>query len=238
VRRERGGALVEEIRALAGASRVPDCGARVERTSWFRTHPRARAATHRAARRARVLRAAVGEHSLIGTTDVDDATPPERIAASEEDIRYLWRRPCGPSPSWPRAGGRSRLRRSPLPRAGSAILPWANSREHRIIEEGTMLTLIGGKYTTHRSLAERVVDRVGARHPRARRPVHDRGVAAARRMDAIAKLGAQFRDVSGPPAIRSRSRRRRRSTPCGWSERGTSGTCSRVAPGSGSTGTP
>ena len=104
------------------------------------------------------------EYSLIGTTDVDDSTPPERIAPDVGDIRYLLEEaaralPCLHEDARPLrafAGLRSLAQ-------GNAIRPWANSREHRIVEEGTMLTLIGGKYTTHRSLAERVVDRVAKR---------------------------------------------------------------------------
>ncbi|TMQ47124.1 MAG: glycerol-3-phosphate dehydrogenase/oxidase [Candidatus Eisenbacteria bacterium] len=104
-----------------------------------------------------------GEHSLIGTTDVDDSTPPERVAPDAGDVRYLLEEAAR---ALPRLRGDARpLRAFAGLRSlaqGSAIRPWANSREHRIVEEGTMLTLIGGKYTTHRSLAERVVDRVAA----------------------------------------------------------------------------
>lgn len=102
-----------------------------------------------------------GDFSLVGTTDVDDATAPERVKARPEDIRYLLeetarvlpRHDPVPRPLRAFAGVRSLAQ-------GSAIRPWANSREHRILENGSMLTLIGGKYTTHRSMAERVVDRV------------------------------------------------------------------------------
>ena len=102
-----------------------------------------------------------GDFSLVGTTDVDDGTAPERVKAHPEDIRYLLeetarvlpRHNPGQPPLRAFAGVRSLAH-------GSAIRPWANSREHRIVEDGSMLTLIGGKYTTHRSLAERVVDRV------------------------------------------------------------------------------
>ena len=102
-----------------------------------------------------------GDRSLVGTTDVDDATAPERIAASEEDIRYLLEEAARALPELATRGRPLRAFAGLRSLAqGGAILPWANSREHRIIEEGTMLSLIGGKYTTHRSLAERVVDRV------------------------------------------------------------------------------
>jgi glycerol-3-phosphate dehydrogenase len=100
-----------------------------------------------------------GDHALLGTTDVDDDSPPERIAPPAEDIRYLLEEtrhalPAlteGVRPVRAIAGLRSLLR-------GRSVAPWANPREHRVIEEGTMISLTGGKYTTHRSLAERVTD--------------------------------------------------------------------------------
>jgi glycerol-3-phosphate dehydrogenase len=100
-----------------------------------------------------------GSLSLVGTTDVDDDTPPARVAPAAEDIRYLLEEtarvlPSGTSrPLRAFAGLRSLAH-------GSASAPWANSRELRIVREGSMLTLLGGKYTTHRSLAKRVVDEV------------------------------------------------------------------------------
>ena len=156
------GPWAETIRALAGATR----GAGLRRTRG--THvvlpglTRERALLLTARRDGRVFFVLPwGRHSLVGTTDVDDKTPPERIAATPEDIVYLLEEAAralpavstGARPLRVFAGLRSLAQ-------GSAILPWANSREHRILEEGTMLTLIGGKYTTHRSLAERVVDRI------------------------------------------------------------------------------
>jgi len=188
------GPWVEEIRALAGASR----GVGLRRTRG--THivvqglTRERALLLTARRDGRVFFVLPwGEHSLVGTTDVDDATAPERIAANEEDIRYLLEEAVRALPELATRGRPLRAFAGLRSLAqGSAILPWANSREHRIIEEGTMLSLIGGKYTTHRSLAERVVDRV----VRATRARAGRCTTAESplpgRMDAIAKLGARF----------------------------------------------
>jgi glycerol-3-phosphate dehydrogenase len=156
------GPWAEEIRAMTGATR----GAGLRRTRG--THvvlpalTRGRALLLTARSDGRVFFVLPwGSCSLVGTTDVDDGTPPERIAATPEDIRYLLEEAAraipdvstGARPLRAFAGLRSLAQ-------GNAILPWANSREHRILEEGTMLTLIGGKYTTHRSLAERVVDLV------------------------------------------------------------------------------
>jgi len=99
-----------------------------------------------------------GNHSLVGTTDVDDDRPPERVEPPVSDIRYLLEEGDralpglrGIRPVRAFAGVRSLVR-------GGALNPWANAREHRIVRGRGRMTLIGGKYTTHRSLAERVVD--------------------------------------------------------------------------------
>jgi len=85
-----------------------------------------------------------------------------------------------------------------------------------------MLTLIGGKYTTIGVCAERVVDRV----VRATRVRAGRCTTAESplpgRMDAIAKLGAQFPGRLGPRPF-ARDHGGGGGHPCGWSERGTSG---------------
>jgi len=134
-----------------------------------------------------------GDYSLVGTTDVDDDTAPERVTASPEDIRYLLEEAAR---VLPRLGGSARPLRTfaglrSLAR-GSAILPWANSREHRILEEGTMLTLIGGKYTTHRSLAERVVDRVARLTGARPGPCRTGEVALPGRAEAIGSLRSRY----------------------------------------------
>ncbi len=162
------GPWAEEVRAMAGASRR--AGLRRTRGTHvvLPAQTRGRALLLTARRDGRVFFVLPwGDYSLVGTTDVDDETPPERIAANAADIGYLLEESAraipgirGPLPTGAMtrplrafAGLRSLAQ-------GSAIRPWANSREHRILEEGTLVTLIGGKYTTHRSLAERVVDRV------------------------------------------------------------------------------
>ncbi len=101
-----------------------------------------------------------GAYSLIGTTDVDDAVSPDQVAPPSADIRYLLEEsaramaPAGERrrPARAFAGLRALAR-------GRAGRPWSNPREHRVTFEDGLITLVGGKYTTHRSLAERVVDR-------------------------------------------------------------------------------
>jgi glycerol-3-phosphate dehydrogenase len=105
-----------------------------------------------------------GERSLVGTTEVEVASPPAPGAfrASLEEIRYL----------------RAELRRVLPGHAGipplalfSGIRPLLASegdvneasREHRLIEEHGTLTIAGGKYTTFRVMAREVMNRVQMR---------------------------------------------------------------------------
>lgn len=133
-----------------------------------------------------------GGFSLIGTTDVDDAVPPAEVAPPADDIRYLFDESARAVPA--ARDGRRPVRTFAGLRAlarGAAGRPWTNTREHRLIAEPGMVTIVGGKFTTHRSLAERVVD-VAARATG--RPVGPSRTAAlplgAGREAAIASLAA------------------------------------------------
>ena len=137
-----------------------------------------------------------GCHSLVGTTDVDDPSAPERVGPTAEDVRYLLEETAravpasrGKPPERAFAGVRALAR-------GRAALPWANSREHRIEEEEGMLTLIGGKYTTHRRLAERVVDRAAALLHAETGPCRTASAPIGpERSEAIAVLGSRYPEV-------------------------------------------
>jgi glycerol-3-phosphate dehydrogenase len=181
------GPWVDEVRALAGRFR----SRKLRRSRG--THVVLPAATRE---RALLLTAGSdrrvffllpwGSHSLLGTTDVDDSAPPEEVAPTSEEVTYLLREAgravpaigTGTHPLRAFAGVRSLL-------SSGAASPSTNPREHRIVMEGTLVSLIGGKYTTHRSLAEQVVDRI-ARVLRARlrpcatatTPLPDRRAAA------------------------------------------------------------
>ena len=105
-----------------------------------------------------------GDRSLVGTTEVEIPTPPPPggWSASMEEVRYL----------------RAELERM-LPAAAEApplavtcgLRPLladddrvsATTREHRILEEGPVLTIAGGKYTTFRVMACDVLKMVAAR---------------------------------------------------------------------------
>jgi glycerol-3-phosphate dehydrogenase len=118
-----------------------------------------------------------GHFSYIGTTDTDDAGPPEAAAPSLEDVHYLLRSANASFPhahlteedvvaSW--AGVRA------LIDTGAGGTASAVSREH-IIRRGPegMLTIAGGKLTTYRAMAAAMVDDVAtelARRDGRRRP--------------------------------------------------------------------
>ncbi len=103
-----------------------------------------------------------GDLSYIGTTDTDSAEPPEDLRVTGDDIVYLLRSVNSRFPSarlgvedvrasW--AGLRPLL----LDRQGQFTS--RRSREHDIVQgSGGMLTLVGGKLTTYRSMAAEVVD--------------------------------------------------------------------------------
>ena len=103
-----------------------------------------------------------GDLSYIGTTDTDTAEPPEDLRVTGHDIVYLLRSVNARFPSarlsvedvrasW--AGLRPLL----LDRDGQ--LTSSRTREHEIVHgSGGMLTLVGGKLTTYRSIAAEVVD--------------------------------------------------------------------------------
>jgi len=106
-----------------------------------------------------------GEHSLVGTTDVDDLAGPDHVAPTAEDVRYLLDELAG---RWPQhsaahdplhATSRAFAGLRPLAR-GNPARPWDNRREARLVVENGMYSMVGGKFTTARLYAERVVDRV------------------------------------------------------------------------------
>ena len=99
--------------------------------------------------------------TIIGTTDTDYTGDIDDIRADEDDIRYLLTQAASVLPA-------ARIRREdilctyagvrPL-LAGDPSHPSATSREHRIWEEPKgLLSIMGGKFTTFRAMAEQAVD--------------------------------------------------------------------------------
>jgi glycerol-3-phosphate dehydrogenase len=104
-----------------------------------------------------------GELSYIGTTDRDTAEPPDRLTVGAEDIVYLLR---SANARFPNARlGVEDVRASwaglrPLVADKDRTAASSRSREHAIVHgSGGMITVVGGKLTTYRSMAAEVVDR-------------------------------------------------------------------------------
>jgi len=97
---------------------------------------------------------------LVGTTDVpvDDAEAEPRAQAAEIDFllehagRYLQEAPRRQDVLSVFAGLR------PLVRAGSGHSTSALARDHLLREEGGLVSITGGKWTTYREMAEQAVD--------------------------------------------------------------------------------
>ena len=104
-----------------------------------------------------------GDLSYIGTTDTDSAESPDDLSVTEHDIVYLLRSANARFPS-------ARLGVEDVRATWAGLRPLlvdrdrqvasSRSREHAIITgSGGMLTVVGGKLTTYRSLAAEVVDK-------------------------------------------------------------------------------
>jgi glycerol-3-phosphate dehydrogenase len=112
-----------------------------------------------------------GELSLIGTTDLDDSSPPEEAVISSEETSYLLEEAARYLPGTHLTGSDvvssySGIR--PL-LAGGPAQASAVSREHALFETADGLIAIGGgKYTTYRAMAAAATDRVMERLGRPR----------------------------------------------------------------------
>lgn len=105
-----------------------------------------------------------GDHAIIGTTETSATRGPGEVRASREDVRYLLdaanayftAAALGDADvvaAW--AGIRPLVARAVHASVNTA------SREHAIVrEQGTLITVTGGKLTTYRAMAEEVVDEV------------------------------------------------------------------------------
>jgi glycerol-3-phosphate dehydrogenase len=101
-----------------------------------------------------------GNLSYIGTTDTDSSEPPDELSITADDTVYLLRSANARFPS-------ARLGLEDVRAAWAGLRPLLRdngrtasnrSREHAIVHgSGGMLTVVGGKLTTYRSLAAQVV---------------------------------------------------------------------------------
>ena len=102
-----------------------------------------------------------GDYSLVGTTDTEFHGNPDRARAERADVEYLLAEVRTLFPDTPLSeaevvttftGVRSLL-------ASGVASPSARSREHRIVRQGrNLLSIVGGKYTTYRAIAQQTVD--------------------------------------------------------------------------------
>lgn len=115
-----------------------------------------------------------GDYSLVGTTEVEVEMPltPDAWNPTVAEVRYLRGVVARLLPSHasdPPLAITSGLR--PLLAATEGV--GAASREHRVIEDGPMLTIVGGKYTTFRVMARDVLARAWERLGRAGTTMRD-----------------------------------------------------------------
>src|SRR5262245_48325651 len=119
--------------------------------------------------------------SLLGTTDLDEPAPVEEPLATRNEIVYLREAFRTQFPEWKhwRPVGTFCGLRPLLAAEGS---PSDISREERLLVDaaGNLLSILGGKYTTYRSVAERAVDtietwldRIPAERPTRTEPIPD-----------------------------------------------------------------
>ena len=103
-----------------------------------------------------------GDLSYIGTTDTDTSEPPDDLSVSAHDIVYLLRSANARFPS-------ARLSIEDVRATWAGLRPLVLDRERRVashrsrehaivVGSGGMLTVVGGKLTTYRSMAAQVVD--------------------------------------------------------------------------------
>ncbi len=103
-----------------------------------------------------------GDLSYIGTTDTDTSESPEQLSVSADDMVYLLRSANARFPS-------ARLSLEDVRATWAGLRPLladrekrsasSRSREHALVQgSGGMLTVVGGKLTTYRSMAAEVVD--------------------------------------------------------------------------------
>lgn len=143
-------------------------------------------------------------HTVIGTTDVDDDREPDEIGPDPRDVRYLLDESARAIPALRDGIVPVRAFAGVRPLAGGPSrngAPSSNKREHRVLEEERIVSIVGGKYTTHRSLAAHVVDLIVTRDGAKGRPstTADSRVGAGRGegIDAMALQHPRSVDLPG-----------------------------------------
>jgi glycerol-3-phosphate dehydrogenase len=99
--------------------------------------------------------------SLVGTTETEYKDDPDECVVTVSEVRYLIeevRRRWPRVVQFPEHVRHAYAGLRPLVRSRATLR--AASRESRILEENGLFTVIGGKYTTYRAVAEHTLDRV------------------------------------------------------------------------------
>jgi len=97
--------------------------------------------------------------SLVGTTDLDDNAEPDKVQPTAEEMNYLLQEAARifPGISWQQKDILSAF-------AGLRPLAWSDgdrassiSREDKILADGNVFTIVGGKLTTYHSMAQKTL---------------------------------------------------------------------------------
>lgn len=139
--------------------------------------------------------------TIVGTTDSWTDESPDEVKASSADVRYLLN---GVNAYFPAAA----VAESDVVSAWAGIRPLADwdtgrnpsavSREHRIVRNGAgMITVTGGKLTTYRAMASKIVDAVERELGKRPSPskTADSNLPGADRADKVASL------IAGDPSL-------------------------------------
>ncbi len=137
-----------------------------------------------------------GEAVLVGTTDTDFDGDREHVVAELEDVEYLLgvvERSLPGATLAPTDVAASFAGLRALAAAGDGRAPSSVSREEVMLESrGGLISIAGGKLTTHREIAERIVDRAAkllGRDP-GRSPTRDTPLPGARPAEIEDSRGA------------------------------------------------
>jgi glycerol-3-phosphate dehydrogenase len=149
-----------------------------------------------------------GEVVLVGTTDTDFDGDRERVTAESEDVDYLLgvvaqSLPGAELSAAHVAASFAGLRA--LAAAGDGRAPSSVSREEVIVESGSgLISIAGGKLTTHREIAERIVARAASILGRGagRSPTRDTPLPGARPVEMEDPGGAAQALAALPPDLR------------------------------------
>ncbi|MGO9243424.1 MAG: FAD-dependent oxidoreductase [Verrucomicrobiia bacterium] len=102
-----------------------------------------------------------GDNSLLGTTDTDFDGDPAQARVEQADVDYLLAEARALFPDAPLSESDIITTTVGVRSVAASVraTPSERSREHRVVRTGcNLLSIIGGKYTTHRVIAQQTVD--------------------------------------------------------------------------------